>query len=219
MRVPANAVARVLVPVPAGTTSVYEDGRVVSGSETDGYLAVTNVQPGCHVFTTDAGLSPYLDDRLTSVCAGGPACRSTGTPRRAWAARCPRRSRCRSAGPGERSGRSSRVSAADIRRHAPATVTSTAGDATLSVQDPELVRPGHLVNGAYALAQPLQVAAGANAAFASVGATPATLRSYGGPVSNDPVTVAFKQTIGATEPLRTGSYGKPLTFTLSTDNP
>jgi hypothetical protein len=33
------------------------------------------------------------------------------------------------------------------------------------------------------------------------------------------VTIAFKQHIGATEPLRTGSYTKTLTFTLSTTSP
>ena len=38
-------------------------------------------------------------------------------------------------------------------------------------------------------------------------------------MSNDAVTIAFKQHIGATEPLRTGSYAKTLTFTLSTTTP
>ena len=38
-------------------------------------------------------------------------------------------------------------------------------------------------------------------------------------MSNDPVTIDFKQAIGASEPLRTGTYGKTLTFTLSTTNP
>jgi hypothetical protein len=38
-------------------------------------------------------------------------------------------------------------------------------------------------------------------------------------VSNDPVTIAFKQHIGANDPLRTGSYSKTLTFTLSTTTP
>ena len=33
------------------------------------------------------------------------------------------------------------------------------------------------------------------------------------------MTVGFNQAIGANEPLRTGSYGKTLTFTLSTTNP
>jgi hypothetical protein len=33
------------------------------------------------------------------------------------------------------------------------------------------------------------------------------------------VTLGFKQSIGANEPLRTGTYAKTLTFTLSTTNP
>ena len=50
-------------------------------------------------------------------------------------------------------------------------------------------------------------------------ASPTTLCTYAGPVSNDPVTLGLKQTIGATDPLRTGTYSKTLTFTLSTNNP
>ena len=38
-------------------------------------------------------------------------------------------------------------------------------------------------------------------------------------MSNDPVTIAFKQHIGATDALRTGAYSKTLTFTLSTTTP
>ena len=49
--------------------------------------------------------------------------------------------------------------------------------------------------------------------------SPATLLTYGGPISNDTVTVAFQQAIGATDALRTGSYSKTLTFTLSTTTP
>jgi X-Pro dipeptidyl-peptidase len=33
------------------------------------------------------------------------------------------------------------------------------------------------------------------------------------------VAISFVQPIGATDPLRTGSYGKTLTFTLSTTAP
>ena len=40
-----------------------------------------------------------------------------------------------------------------------------------------------------------------------------------GPVSNSTSTIEFKQTIGGNEPLRTGSYSKTLTFTLSTTAP
>ena len=38
-------------------------------------------------------------------------------------------------------------------------------------------------------------------------------------MSNDPVDVTFKQAIGANEALRTGTYSKSLTFTLSTTTP
>ena len=39
------------------------------------------------------------------------------------------------------------------------------------------------------------------------------------PVSNDAVTISFKQAIGAGDALRTGAYTKTLTFTLSTTTP
>ena len=38
-------------------------------------------------------------------------------------------------------------------------------------------------------------------------------------MSNDVVPIGFKQAIGANDPLRTGTYSKTLTFTLSTTNP
>ena len=47
----------------------------------------------------------------------------------------------------------------------------------------------------------------------------ATLLTYAGPVSNSAVTLTFKQAIGANEALRTGTYSKTLTFTLSTTTP
>jgi hypothetical protein len=97
-----------------------------------------------------------------------------------------------------------------------ANVISTAGDAALSVTDP--AGTGKLVNGAFTLPQPLQVRAN-TAPFAPLGAGPLTLLTYGGPVSNDVVTLAFKQVIGANDALRTGTYAKTLTFTLSTTSP
>ena len=39
------------------------------------------------------------------------------------------------------------------------------------------------------------------------------------PVSNEAVTISFKQQIKATDALRTGAYSKTLTFTLSTTTP
>ena len=43
--------------------------------------------------------------------------------------------------------------------------------------------------------------------------------SWTAPTSNEKVGVTFKQSIGANEALRTGSYSGTVTFTLSTTNP
>ena len=106
-----------------------------------------------------------------------------------------------------------------------ANVISTAGDATLSVADPSSVATGHLVNGSFSLPQALQAkassASGTGGAFAPVGgaASPTALLAYAGPVSNDAVTMTFRQAIASSDALRTGSYSKTLTFTLSTTTP
>jgi beta-galactosidase GanA len=81
-----------------------------------------------------------------------------------------------------------------------ADVVSTAGDAALTVSD-----PGHLANGAFTLPQPLQVSI-----------TPA---AWTAPVSHAAVAIGFTQAIGANDALRTGSYTRTLTFTLSTTTP
>ena len=81
-----------------------------------------------------------------------------------------------------------------------ATVTSTAGDATLSATGPV-----HLRNGAFSLAEPLEVSL--------------SKAVWDAPVSNDPVWIAFRQRIGAAEPLRTGGYSGTVTLTLATTNP
>jgi beta-glucosidase len=115
--------------------------------------------------------------------------------------------------------------AADYTASMSAGVISTAGDATLSVSDPSSTATGHLVNGSFSLPQPLQAdatsAAGVGGAFAPVGgsASPTALLAYAAPVSNDAVTVGFMQSIGSTDALRTGTYSKTLTFTLSTTTP
>ena len=106
-----------------------------------------------------------------------------------------------------------------------ATLTSTAGDATLSVADPSPTATGRLVNGAFALEAPLQISAtspnGASSPQAPVGgsAAPTKLLTYAGPLGAELATLNFKQTIGGTEALRTGGYAKTLTFTLSTTTP
>ena len=103
-----------------------------------------------------------------------------------------------------------------------ATVTSTAGDALLSVSDPDTVAPGHLVNGSFSLPEPLQMRGrksdAQGTAYNAIGAM-FNLLTWSGPVSNDPVSLDYKQTIKSTDPLRTGSYSKTLTFTLSTTTP
>jgi hypothetical protein len=81
-----------------------------------------------------------------------------------------------------------------------ADVVSSAGDAALTVSE-----PGHLINGAFALPSPLEVSFSKSV--------------WSAPVSHEAVTIGFKQHVGATDALRTGSYGKTLTFTLSTTNP
>jgi hypothetical protein len=107
-----------------------------------------------------------------------------------------------------------------------ANVISTGGDAALSVADASSNATGHLVNGAYSLPSALQVRASSpgstsSGVFANVGgsAAPTPLLSYSGPISNDPVSIGFQQHVGATDALRTGTYSKTLTFTLSTTTP
>jgi hypothetical protein len=106
-----------------------------------------------------------------------------------------------------------------------ATLTSTAGDATLWVADPSATNTGKLVNGAFALEAPLQVAAtspnGSGSPQAAVGgsAAPTKLLTYNGPLGAEAATLSFKQSIGGSEALRTGGYSKTLTFTLSTTTP
>jgi hypothetical protein len=108
--------------------------------------------------------------------------------------------------------------AKDYDAQTTATVTSSAGNAALSVSDPDTANPGHLVNGAFALPSALQ--AGANGGpLGAVGGTPLGILGYGAPVSSNAVALNFRQHIGQTDALRTGSYSKTLTFTLSTTNP
>ena len=88
-----------------------------------------------------------------------------------------------------------------------ADVLATAAAAALTVSDPGAIAPGRLVNGTHALTQPL---------LATGSALPATVKAWATPVSHQPVTIEFSQSIDANEPLRTGNYTKTLTFTLAT---
>jgi hypothetical protein len=106
-----------------------------------------------------------------------------------------------------------------------ANVISTAASAALSVSDPSATATGRLVNGTFSLPAPLLTratsAGGTGGALAAVGgsASPTTVLNYAGPVSNDAVTLAFRQSIAASDALRTGTYSKTLTLTLSTTEP
>ena len=92
-----------------------------------------------------------------------------------------------------------------------ANVISTAGDATLSVADPS--RDGHRPPGqrhvlaARSRCRPGPQRGQHRPAFNNVGgsASPLNLLTYSGPVSNDAVTLAFKQPISANDALRTGT--------------
>jgi beta-glucosidase len=88
----------------------------------------------------------------------------------------------------------------DYTAQTTANVISTAGDAALSASGPV-----HLANGAFTLPSALEVSL--------------SKASWTGPVSNDPVTIGFKQHIGRTDALRTGAYSATVTFTLSTTTP
>ena len=97
-----------------------------------------------------------------------------------------------------------------------ANVISTAGDAALSVADPSTDE--HRQAGQRLLRAGAD-AAGRHGRHRTRRSRPTVKTLTSGPVSNDPVTIGFKQSIGANEPLRTGTYSKTLTFTLSTTNP
>ena len=101
---------------------------------------------------------------------------------------------------GELRRRSSPASNGPTRRATTATVISTAGDATLTASGPVRLR-----NGAFSLAEPLAVTL--------------SRAIWDAPVSNDEVTIGFRQQIGANEPLRSGTYSGTVTFTLATTNP
>jgi predicted dienelactone hydrolase len=98
-----------------------------------------------------------------------------------------------------------------------ATVTSSAGSATLSITDTG-ANPGRLVNGTAVLGEALQARAG-TAAYAALSGVPLTLNTYDAPVANNTATIGFRQHIAANQALRTGNYAKTLTFTLATASP
>ena len=99
-----------------------------------------------------------------------------------------------------------------------ANVISTAGDAHAERRRPELDQHGQ-ADQRHVRARPDAAGARGPAALANVGssAAPTGAEDAGPPRSpTRPCTVDFSQAIGANEALRTGTYSKTLTFTLST---
>jgi len=56
-------------------------------------------------------------------------------------------------------------------------------------------------------------------AISTIAASPLALLTWAGPVTDDAVTIGFRQHIAANQALRTGVYAKTLTFTLATTSP
>ena len=106
--------------------------------------------------------------------------------------------------------------AADYTTDVSASVTST-GAAALTVQDGG-ANPGFLLNGSTPLATALQARAGHTGSlgtYATITGSPVTLLTYPSAVNNDAVIIGLKQAITAAEPLTSGTYGKTLTFTVT----
>ena len=121
--------------------------------------------------------------------------------------------------------RSRRASRATYTASTIANVVSTAGDGLLSVSDASSPRPAGSSTARSRWPQPIQAraasAGGTGGALAAVGgsAAPTSLLTYSAPKSNDAVTLSFSQAVGQNEALRSGTYSKALTFTLSTTTP
>ena len=62
-------------------------------------------------------------------------------------------------------------------------------------------------------------AANTGTAYNTVSGSPLNLLTWAAPISNDAITLEFQQTVAANDALRTGAYGKTLTYTLSTTTP
>ncbi len=130
-----------------------------------------------------------------------------------------------SIGPGGSFGSFSPGIARDYTTSLAATATSTGANSVLTVQDLSPT-PGYLVNGTFSLPQPLQARAASatgvgSATFAPISGpeTPLTIWSWSAPITNEPVTITLRQSIGATDPLLAGDYGKTLEFTLASVGP
>src|SRR4051794_15066336 len=196
---PAGALDTVAVPTFGKPVRVFLDGKLTVPASTDGQYAYTPALTGEHTIASCPVASCALGDvggtvpATLSLTLGNPAAFAAFTP-----------------------GVDRSYDASTT-----ANVTSTAGDATLSVTDPSATATGRLVNASFSLSEPLQAKAnsGAFTPLSTTAGSPLTLLSYSGPVSNDAVAIGVRQHIAANQALRTGAYGKTLTFTLSTTTP
>jgi sugar phosphate isomerase/epimerase len=108
-----------------------------------------------------------------------------------------------------------------------ASATTTTGDAKLSVTDPSTTATGHLVNGPFSLPSALTARAvglgdSAGTAYQPLSETAGQqvdLKTWSSPMTAAPLTLGFRQSIGASDVLRAGTYSKTVTFTLSTTTP
>ena len=199
--VPPNTSARVHVPASAATETF-----VASGSASVRYVGFEN---GAQVYDVGDGEATFVHGTSADTPVGG-----TVPPTLSL-----------SLGTLPTFGAFTPGLAKDYFASTSANVVSTAGHATLSVLDPSSIATGRLVNGAFRLPQPLLArarnATNTGTAYNDVGssASPLSLLTYDAPVSNDAVSLEFKQSIGAGDALRTGNYAKTLRFVLSTTTP
>jgi hypothetical protein len=114
---------------------------------------------------------------------------------------------------------------ADYHNTCTLTVTATGEENTLTASDESATHTGHLVQGAYYLADALETKAKDTEGLGGVGGSlasltgPVTLLTYATPVSADNVEVEFNQPIGKHDPLHTGKYAKTITLTLTQTKP
>lgn len=98
--------------------------------------------------------------------------------------------------------------------------TSTGAETELSGSDESAFHTGHLVQGPYFLASPLEARAEDKGGHGGVGGplaplpSPATLLSWATPIGADNVEVEFNQPIGLHDPLHHGTYAKTIMLTL-----
>lgn len=79
---------------------------------------------------------------------------------------------------------------------------------------------GHLVNGSFSLADPLEITATGPAGYQPLDATaPVELGLFGGAASPETVNVGLRQTVQGGEALRSGTYAMDLELTLSQVGP